>query len=233
MNYYIAMSQKQEIFTLIGGRVKLYHGRYNPTSDSVWLAAITPKNKKTVLDVGIGTGGVALSVIANDDDVILTGIDTSQEMLEECARNAQLNNRNIELINADISSWRTSKTFDVVMTNPPYFKGTPAKHNAHHNADLDVWVRRCVARVRPRGYFCIIVSADRTAEVITAMNNKCGDIIIIPLYGSKNTAERVLLRGRVGVNGGTKIYKGLPMNFAPVLRDGLTIDDTLITLGWK
>ncbi len=232
MNYYIAMSQKQEIFTMMGGRVHMLRGRYNPTSDAVWLAAFAPKHKRTVLDVGIGTGGVGLCIMANDDKIQLTGIDASVEMLEECAKNADLNDRSIELINADILSWRTSRTFDLVITNPPYFRGTPAKHNAHHNADLKLWVRRCVARVRPMGYFCIIVSAERIADVITEMHTHCGDITILPLFGAKNTAERVLLKGRLGTKGGTTLYKGLPMNYEPVLRDGLTIEDSLATLGW-
>lgn len=226
------MAQKQEIFTLMGGRVKIFRGRYNPTSDAVWLAAFAPNKKKTVLDVGIGTGGAGLCLMAHDANVQLTGIDVSPEMIQECEKNAEINGRDVELINTDILTWRTNRTFDLVITNPPYFRGTPAKHNAHHNADLTQWVRKCIARVRPNGYFCIIVSTDRMAEVISEISSHCGDITIMPLFGSKKTAERVLLRGRLGNHGGTTLFAGLPMNYEPVLRDGLTIADTLATLGW-
>lgn len=232
MNYYIAMAQKQEIFTLMGGLVKMFRGRYNPTSDAVWLAAFAPKNKRTVLDVGIGTGAVSLCIVAKDEKIHLTGIDVSDDMLEESAKNAQLNAHKIELINANILNWHTDKTFDLVVTNPPYFRGTPAKHNAHHNADLTEWTKKCIARVKPRGYFCTIVSADRTSDVLSQVHQHCGDITILPLFGAKNTAERVLIRARLGTRGGTTLYKGLPMNYDPVLRDGLTIDEALATLGW-
>ena len=205
-------------------------GRYNPTSDAVWLAAFLPNGVKTVLDAGIGTGGAGLCALVHNKDIQLTGIDISPEMLAECARNAALNNHDVELINADITTWRTARTFDAVITNPPYFRGTPAKHNAHHNADLALWTRKCIARVRPRGYFCTIVSADRISDVIAEMNHHCGDITIIPLFGAKQTAERVLLRGRIGTRGASILYSGLPMNYDPVLRDGLTISDTLATL---
>ena len=224
------MAQKQEIFTLMGGRVRISRGRYNPTSDAVWLAAFVPAGAKTVLDVGIGTGGAGLCALAHDGNIRLTGIDTSNEMLAECAKNAELNNRDIELINADITTWRTARTFDVVITNPPYFRGTPAKHNAHHNADLTTWTRKCIARTRPRGHFCIIIAADRMAEVTAEMSQHCGDITIIPLFGAKQTAERVLLRGRVGTRGGATLHIGLSMNNDAILRDGLTISDTLGTL---
>lgn len=45
-------------------------------------------------------------------------------------------------------------------------------------------------------------------------------------------AERVLIRARVGTRGGARILSGLPMNYPPILRDGLTIDDVLTRLGW-
>ena len=226
------MAEKQAIFTLMGGRIRMYRGSYNPTSDAVWLASYAPHNIKTVLDVGVGTGGVGLCIASNNPGIKLTGLDISPEMLTECARNAELNNITTELINADITTWRTARTFDAVITNPPYFRGTPAQHNAHHNADITTWVRKCIARVRPRGYFCIIVSADRISEVIAEMHNHCGAIQIMPLFGAKHTAERVLIRGRTGVRGGDILWSGLPMNYEPILRDGLTIDDVLARLNW-
>lgn len=230
MNYYIAMAQKQEIFTLLGGKVRIIRGHYNPTSDAVWLAAFCPSKIKTVLDVGIGTGGATLCLLANNPKAEATGIDKSTEMLEECHKNALINNANIELINADIFTWRTNKTFDLVISNPPYFKGTPAKHDAHHNVDLTAWTKKCIARVRPRGYFCIIIDSNALSEVISEMNKHCGDITIFPLFGAKNTAERVLIRGRLGTHGGTILHSGISMNYEPVLRDGLTIELVLSRL---
>lgn len=227
------MNTKQEIFTLMGGRVKIQRGHYNPTSDAVWLAAFAPNNAKTILDVGVGTGGVSLCYLANNPSAQITGIDTSVDMLRECEQNAILNNATIETIEQDIATWRTNRTFDLVLTNPPYFNGTPAKHNAHHNADLHTWISRCIARVRPMGTFCIITDATTIALVISEMLHKLGDITIFPLFGAKNTAERVLISGKLGTKGISILHHGLPMNYEPVLRNGLTIADTLSTLSQK
>lgn len=224
------MSIKQEIFTLMGGHVKIHRGHYNPTSDAVWLAAFAPARAQTVLDVGIGTGGVSLCLLAHNPDTHITGIDTSDKMLSACRENAELNGANVELINADINTWRTTRTFDLVITNPPYFNGTPAKHNAHHNVDLGTWVARCIARVRPMGTFCIITDATTIACVIAEMSKKLGDITILPLFGARNVAERVLISGRLGSRGISVMHRGLPMNYEPILRDGLTIADTLSKL---
>jgi len=227
------MNTKQEIFTLMSGRAKFWRSTYNPTSDAVWLAAFAPQNIKTVLDVGIGTGGVSLCLYANRPDIKITGLDISNDMLDICKHNAELNNVDIELINADITTWRENRTFDLVITNPPYFYGTPAKHNAHHNADLKTWISRCVARVRPMGTFCIITDAATVATTISEMAKKLGNITILPLFGARDTAERVLISGRLGTHGITTLHRGLPMNYEPILRDGLTIADTLSTLSGK
>lgn len=208
-------------------------GHYNPTSDAVWLAAFAPLGAKTVLDVGVGTGGVSLCLGANNKNAQITGIDVSDEMLNACRDNAELNGVNINLINADINTWRTNQTFDLVITNPPYFNGTPAKHNAHHNADLKTWVARCIARVRPMGTFCIITDATTVGTVIAEMAKKLGDITILPLFGARDVAERVLISGRLGSRGVSVLRRALPMNYEPVLRDGLTIADILSRLSQK
>lgn len=222
MDYYTAMPQRQDIFTLMGGKVRIRRGSYNPTSDAVWLAAFAG-GAKTVLDVGIGTGGAALCYLHHHPAAAVTGLDISDDRLSECAGNAELNVRDIELLNTDIMTWKTGRTFDLVMTNPPYFKGTPAGHGAHHNADIAAWTRKCLARVRPRGHFCAIVDCAVMADVFSAMAPTCGELRIFPLFGAKNTAERVLIGGRLGVRGGARLFSGLSMNCDSVLRDGLTI----------
>lgn len=224
------MNIKQEIFTLLGGRIKMHHSSYNPTSDAVWLAAYAPKNIKTVLDVGIGSGGVSLCLLHHNPDAQITGIDKSCEMLDICCKNAQLNNNTLELVNADITTWRTATTYDLVITNPPYFYGTPAHHDAHHNTDLTKWITRCISRVRPMGTFCIITDAATSATVISAMAQKLGDIHILPLFGSKKTAERVLISGRLCTRGISIIHHGVSMNCPQILWDGLTVDDFLSKL---
>lgn len=226
------MTEKQEIFTLMNGAVKLRQSCYNPTSDAVWLAAMPCTEPATVLDVGIGSGGVALCLQHHFPQAKITGIDISPAMLKACDCNAKLNSFNFELVNDDIMTWSTPETYDLVVTNPPYFMGTPSREHpeAHHNSDLVRWVRRSVARVKPRGYFCIIVDAARIGEVMSVIGKNFGHITIIPLFGSKTTAERVLIRGRAGTNGNAEVRLGYPINYDPVLRDGLTIDKILSSI---
>jgi tRNA1(Val) A37 N6-methylase TrmN6 len=226
------MSEKQENFTLLNGKVIIERSFYNPTSDAVWLAAYAPTNAKDVLDVGVGTGGASLCLLKHNPNANITGLDISDKMLDECAKNFALNKKNVRLLKQDIFEWNTTECFDLVITNPPYFNGTPTKkHKAHHNVNIKLWTKRCCARVRPNGYFCIIIDALRMEKVIPLLEDKhFGHIDILPLFGSKNTAERVLIRAKLGCKTGTRIFKGLSMNNDSILRDGLTIDTLLATL---
>lgn len=231
MDYYTRMLKKQENFTLLDGRVKMVHTKYNPTSDAVWLASYVSQEPKTVLDVGIGTGGVSLCLLSHYPNTKITGLDISKEMLDSCKENLKLNNANIKLLNQDILTWSTTERFDLVITNPPYFNGTPAKHNAHHNADLKSWIKHCCARVAPKGIFCTIVDALCADKVIAVLNDcKFGDIHIFPLFSTKNTAERILIKAKAASKTGMTFYCGTSMNNEAILREGLTIVTLLSTL---
>ncbi|MCL1902381.1 MAG: methyltransferase domain-containing protein [Alphaproteobacteria bacterium] len=215
------MKQKQEIFTVLGGRVKMLRGKYNVTADAIFLAALVHGSPKTVLDVGIGTGGAALALLSRMPNVRATGIDISQDLLDECATNAELNGRNIELIHGDILKWRTPRTFDAVITNPPYFQGTArAGANVHHNVNLGEWTRACLKRVTPRGYFYCITDAAATSTIIAAIyTGGAGDIEIIPIFSGKDYAERVLIAARLGTKGGAKIHAGINFDNENILKN--------------
>ena len=226
------MSEKQAIFTLLNGRVNMMRGIYNPTSDAVWLAAYAPIQAKTVLDVGIGSGGVSLCLLAHNPKAKITGIDISQEMLGACEQNVLLNKADITLLKQNILTWSTTDRFDLVITNPPYFNGTPAKHNAHHNVDIKDWIKHCCARVASKGWLCVISDTLCADKIISVLENKhFGDTQIFPLVGAKNSAERVLIRAKQGSKTGATVFQGTSMNNDLILRDGLTIDALLATLG--
>lgn len=225
------MPKKQGNFTLLGGRVVMAPSIYNPTSDAVWLAAFAPKGIKTVLDVGIGTGGVSLCLLHHEPDAQITGVDISEEMLTACKVNADLNDKKIRLINADITKWSTPEVFDLVITNPPYFNGTPAQHDAHHNADITKWTKRGIARVKPNGYFCTIIDTKVMDKVLPVLYDKrMGEVQIFPLFSTKYHAERVLIRAKKASKTGTTLFKGTSMNNEKILRSGLTVDSMLATL---
>lgn len=230
------MIEKQAFFSLLGGKISMLRSNYNPTADAVWLASCIPNKTKSmeVLDIGIGTGGISTCLNYHNNKLHITGIDKSEAMLNVCMQNLQLNSIEAYIINQDIFCWKTDKTFDLVVTNPPYFNGTPAHHDAHHNADIKKWCEISTARVKPNGYFCIIVDSLVIDKVISVLCNKnFGNIEIFPLFSIREYAERVMIRAKLGVKTGVKVYQGLDITDKRILMDGLTIDDLLTTLRTK
>lgn len=83
-----------------------------------------------ILDIGTGSGCIAISLLSSIRAATCTAIDVSGKALELARRNALLNEvaERIEFINADVlqshSLGSIGSTFDVVVSNPPYISAT-------------------------------------------------------------------------------------------------------------
>lgn len=76
-----------------------------------------------LLDIGVGSGNIAVSLAKFIGNAFITAIDVSVDALEVAKLNIEKNNVSgrVELINHDIfSSLLLNKKFDVVVSNPPY-----------------------------------------------------------------------------------------------------------------
>ena len=82
----------------------------------------------TILDIGTGTGCIAISLAKNITNAKVYALDVSPEALKMAKKNAKLNNVNVTFVEASIlnpSKWRDvfkEVTFDVVVSNPPYVR---------------------------------------------------------------------------------------------------------------
>ena len=78
-----------------------------------------------ILDIGTGSGNIAIALAKNIAGSHVTGIDVSEDALELARANARLNSveNNTKWINGDIKSnlvWKSLGAFDCVVSNPPY-----------------------------------------------------------------------------------------------------------------
>lgn len=83
--------------------------------------------KKTVsiriLDVGTGTGCIAISLAKNIMDSAVFGIDISTKALETASQNAKINEVQVVFIEKNILSTEDlEEQFDVIVSNPPYVR---------------------------------------------------------------------------------------------------------------
>ena len=81
-----------------------------------------------VLDLGTGSGAIALSIAHARPDIEVTAVDASQDALEVARENAQrLNIGNAHLLRSDWFSALAGERFDLIVSNPPYI----ADRDAH------------------------------------------------------------------------------------------------------
>ena len=90
------------------------------TEELVRLMLKEDLDGKEVLDIGTGSGCIAISLTKNLHNAKVSALDVSKDALEVALENAELNNVNIEFIHADIFEYQSDKKYDVIVSNPPY-----------------------------------------------------------------------------------------------------------------
>ena len=90
------------------------------TEELVRLMLKEDLDGKEVLDIGTGSGCIAISLTKNLHNAKVSALDVSNDALEVARENAELNNVNIEFIHADIFEYQSDKKYDVIVSNPPY-----------------------------------------------------------------------------------------------------------------
>ncbi len=89
----------------------------------------------SVLDIGTGSGCIAISLARTLAFPKVTAIDFSEAALEYARKNAKLLKAKVEFIKADMYQWMpAAESLDIVVSNPPYIAPDEA-------ADMEVRVK--------------------------------------------------------------------------------------------
>ena len=90
------------------------------TEELVSLMLKEDLDGKEILDIGTGSGCIAISLAKNLPNAKVSALDVSEDALEIAKENAKMNNVNIEFIHADIFEYQSDKKYDFIVSNPPY-----------------------------------------------------------------------------------------------------------------
>ena len=92
------------------------------------LKLVKNKNRLQILDIGVGSGCILMSILKEKKNFIGTGIDISNKSLQISKVNGQklrINNR-LRLFKSNIDNFNTGK-YDLIVSNPPYIKKSNLK----------------------------------------------------------------------------------------------------------
>jgi len=222
----------------LGGRVMMRQPCTGPRAgiDPVLLAAAIPaRTGETVLDVGTGSGVVALCLLARIPGLRVVGLELDPHLAVLARDNAD---RNRDLLGdgsafdvregnlrANGAAGLEPNAYDHVVANPPFVQpgrgtvppdGRKAAAHVETEASLDEWIDFCVRMARPRGSVTVVHRADRLDQVIARLHGRVGDVTIIPLWPrAGKPARRVIVQGLKGTSGVLTLHPGLILH-----RDG-------------
>lgn len=176
--------------------------------DAALLAAAVPARAgERVLEAGCGVGGVLTQIAARRPGVSLTGVERDPVAARMAVENAALNglSERMEVLNADIARGIAALArprFNWAISNPPFFDDeaalrapAPAKRGAWIADDgLAAWTRFLSDGVRDGGRIVVIHRADRLADLLALLGDKCGSFAIRPVQPyADQPAKRVLV----------------------------------------
>lgn len=76
-----------------------------------------------ILDIGTGSGCIAISLAKNIPDAQVFAIDVSAEALATAQKNAEINEVQVTFINKNIlETTELEQQFDIIVSNPPYVR---------------------------------------------------------------------------------------------------------------
>tara|TARA_B100001093_G_scaffold439011_1_gene438715 strand:- start:1829 stop:2671 length:843 start_codon:yes stop_codon:yes gene_type:complete len=158
------------------------------------------KSRLKILDIGVGSGCILLSILKEKKDFYGTGIDISKK----CINIANLNALNLGLLNrtkivkSDIDNFNYGK-YDVIISNPPYIKKFSLKY-------LD----RDVVNFEPKQ--ALDGGVEGTSEIRKVINKsselikKNGKLILEIGFDQKNKTKKLLTNKGFYINKIIKDY---------------------------
>lgn len=94
-------------------------------SDSAWLGAFIRLTRvRTFCDLGCGGGALSFNIMGRTAGIKGSGIDISEKAVDLAGRNAVLNGFDYKAVCGDIrdiKNYFNAGSFDLVVSNPPYF----------------------------------------------------------------------------------------------------------------
>lgn len=233
----------EEITSLVGTGLKIIQARrgYRYSVDAILVAhAADPQPGERILDLGAGTGAVALLLAAKAPACRIVGLEVQEGLADRARRAVRLNGckDRIAIVTGDLRRPVTCLPragFDLVVSAPPYWPAgsglvsrVPEAAAAKHEilCTLGEVVEAAAYALAPRGRLWMIHRAARLPDLTAALRaHGLPCVQLRPVHSrAEGPATFLLARAaRGGEQGVTRLppltlYTGLGRAFSPALR---------------
>jgi release factor glutamine methyltransferase len=167
------------------------------------LALLEGLDSPRVLDVGTGSGAIALAIADEHSGARVTGVDVSDEALSLARQNAERTGIAVELDRHDLFAGLPGKEWDLIVSNPPYVRADeldtlpadvvewePEIALVGHG-QTDALVRDAFTSLRPGGALVLEVNEHAASEVAALLaGHGYGAVVVTPdLAGAERVVE--------------------------------------------
>ncbi|POY36210.1 tRNA (adenosine(37)-N6)-methyltransferase TrmM [Solitalea longa] len=130
---------------------KVYHDKcaMKVGTDGVLLGTLTEiGNAKQILDIGTGTGLIAL-ILAQRSNASIDAVEIDDEAANQAKNNFDISpwGNRLQCIHSSIFDLATNKQYDVIVSNPPYFinslKSEGKKKEVARHVDDEFFLQLC------------------------------------------------------------------------------------------
>ena len=144
------------------------------------------KTKLRLLEIGVGSGCVLLSILDEKKNFLGTGIDLTNKCLKICNNNAikiGIKNR-LKLFKSDIDNFNLGK-YDLIISNPPYIKKIDLKY-------LDTDVKDFEPKMALDGGLEGLSEIRKVIRKSSELIKKKGILILEIAFNQKNDVKKLL-----------------------------------------
>jgi len=168
---------------------------------------IQENNLKSILELGVGSGCIIAAILSNSMGTKAVGLDISEKAIMTAKSNLIKNGiKNFDLV---VGDWGLSldRTFDIIVSNPPYIKSNDIKHLAKNVKDHDPLISldggndgldcyKAIASqstnlVKDKGYILVEIGHDQAKGVEKIFGNN--DFLLINKVKDYSKLDRVLI----------------------------------------
>ena len=136
------------------------------------LALLEGSASPRVLDIGVGSGAIALALKDECPQAQVTGVDVSQPALELARENAAALGLDVELRSGDVDV--ASEGWDLVVSNPPYVDSLeslqPELQFEPERALVGTGMHEAIARAARTRFLVFEVGDGQAAEVVRVLD---------------------------------------------------------------
>ncbi len=146
-------------------------------------------SNKNILDIGTGSGCIAITLIKERPNCLMTAIDKSKKAIKVAKKNAEMHQvgKKVKFLNINVDKYFSNK-YDLIISNPPYIKNSEL-------LSLDKDVKLNEPKIALSGGFSGL-------EVFFKIINKCKMLL-------KNNGKLIL---EIGHKQGKELSKYLNLN---------------------